>query len=282
MMPEKPSTSVENTERQLSHPTPSAGETESSQVERPVARIPEKIDWTDDDIAAMSLSGCISTVVLVLVWMRVYLGGLSLVDYAMREGERGETSWIMIGTMAASVIALVGSGYVFGVRKHPQGWRAIDLRPTTRRWLLFAALLGVLFIPVNALVSSTVGAALDMPTTLPETVQDGSFPVVEFLAVFFMTAIVVPIGEEIFFRGIIYRWLRDHAGFPMGLVVSSIAFGALHLAPPSVVAISIMGALCALVYEWSGSLWPAVMIHSVNNGIVVIISYVLYASPWAV
>jgi membrane protease YdiL (CAAX protease family) len=236
-------------------------------------------DWTDDDIAAMSLSGCISTIVLSFAWLGYYLEGQGWTQ-SLIEGTNEKSAGVTIGLMVASVLALTGSAYFFAIKKHPQGWKSVGLQPSTRSWLIGSALIGALFMPVNITIVTTVQRMLDVPVLDFASESTGEpFPIAEFLAVFVLVVIVVPIAEEIFFRGIIYKWLRQRAGFLIGLLVSSIAFGTLHFAAPSIAAISVLGVLCALVYELSDSLWTAVTVHAMNNFLAVVLAYLVWGTP---
>jgi membrane protease YdiL (CAAX protease family) len=236
-------------------------------------------DWTDDDIAAMSLSGCISTIVLSFVWLGYYLNGQDWTQ-SLVEGSSEKSAGVTIGLMVASVLALTSSAYFFAIKKHPQRWKSVGLQPSTRSWLIGSALIGALFMPVNILIVSTVQRMLDAPVLDFSSDTAGEpFSITEFLALFVLVVIVVPIAEEIFFRGIIYKWLRQRAGFWIGLLVSSIAFGTLHFAAPSIAAISVLGVLCALVYELSDSLWTAVTVHAMNNFLAIVLAYLVWGMP---
>ena len=46
---------------------------------------------------------------------------------------------------------------------------------------------------------------------------------------------IAPIGEELFFRGVLFRSLRDRHGFWVGAVGSAIGFGLIHYIPGSAV-----------------------------------------------
>jgi membrane protease YdiL (CAAX protease family) len=83
--------------------------------------------------------------------------------------------------------------------------------------------------------------------------------------------IVAPIAEEIFFRGFLYRILRGRMGLWPALVIDGALFGAIHLTsggPLAVALIAPLGFLLCLIYERSGSLYPCIALHALNNCIV--------------
>lgn len=99
---------------------------------------------------------------------------------------------------------------------------------------------------------------------------------VEFAVRLFGFVLVIPVVEELAFRGyLLRRFTRLEfeavdfgAASPLGVAVSSLAFGLLHGN------FWISGALCGLVYALttrvSGSLWPAIVAHALTNlGVVV-------------
>ncbi|MEA2443534.1 MAG: protease family protein, partial [Thermoleophilales bacterium] len=83
--------------------------------------------------------------------------------------------------------------------------------------------------------------------------------------------VVAPLCEEIFFRGFLYRILRGRLGLWPALVIDGALFGAVHLTsggPLAVALIAPLGFLLCLVYERSGSLFPCIALHALNNAIV--------------
>ena len=87
-------------------------------------------------------------------------------------------------------------------------------------------------------------------------------------------AILAPLTEEVYFRGIVLGWMRRHWGMAWAVALSSLVFGVMHLkwltpggtggmvATAELVA---MGVLLALVAVRTGSLWTSIITHAVNN-----------------
>ena len=116
------------------------------------------------------------------------------------------------------------------------------------------------------------------------------------VAVTLAVTVGAALGEELVFRGVIYRALRDglarwlpvQASMPVALLVSSGLFGVVHISPGQNVQLPmlcVMGALMALAYEWSGSLWVPMLLHSVNNTLSLLqimagLPQVQVSAPW--
>jgi membrane protease YdiL (CAAX protease family) len=77
---------------------------------------------------------------------------------------------------------------------------------------------------------------------------------------------VAAAGEELLFRGYAFQVLVESTGAPLAVVISSAAFGALHVFNPevsyiAVANISLAGAIMAAVYLRTRSLWTSIGLH---------------------
>ena len=86
------------------------------------------------------------------------------------------------------------------------------------------------------------------------------------VSAFFMF-LMVGVGEEIIFRGVLFRWIDEKFGFAWALAVSSLLFGLIHIFQPgaswwSSLAIAVeAGLLLGATYKYSGTLWLPIGIH---------------------
>jgi membrane protease YdiL (CAAX protease family) len=87
--------------------------------------------------------------------------------------------------------------------------------------------------------------------------------------------LVAPIAEEVFFRGYLFAGLRRHIGLWPALALSAALFALAHVLPTSWPPIFVLGMLFALLYEQTGSIWPAVMLHGTINVLGLIASYLI-------
>lgn len=88
---------------------------------------------------------------------------------------------------------------------------------------------------------------------------------IQFVAI----VLLGPFVEELTFRGLLLPSWAERWGPTRALVVSSLCFAALHLDPLGTFAFSVV---VSLVFLKTGSLWLPVIIHSVNNGLVWVIT----------
>ena len=74
-----------------------------------------------------------------------------------------------------------------------------------------------------------------------------------------------PVAEELLFRGILYRRLRDYMGTAWAAVFSAVIFGVAHGDLYQGLYAGIFGLVLALIYEHYGTLWICIFAHVVNN-----------------
>ena len=98
----------------------------------------------------------------------------------------------------------------------------------------------------------------------------GNAGTISVLAVCALTCIVAPICEELLFRGFIFRTLSNWRGpWPAALATGAL-FGLVHgLSAPAVdlLPLALLGVVLCLLYQWTGSLYPCIAVHMINNAI---------------
>jgi uncharacterized protein len=142
----------------------------------------------------------------------------------------------------------------FGLRRTPfwptVGWAAVGL-------VSFYVLAG-LYTAIVQSVAQDLGA--DQGT-------------LGMIAAGFMIICVAPVAEEFFFRGFFYRALRSRYSVLGAALIDGLLFGAIHwdfstadgllIIPP----LAALGFIFCLVYERTGSLYPVIALHALNNAI---------------
>ncbi len=84
-----------------------------------------------------------------------------------------------------------------------------------------------------------------------------------------------PLMEELMFRGAIEgHFLRQGKSPLFAILVSGLLFGLYHMNPAQIPFAFLLGCLLGWLYYRTGSLWPSIVCHAVNNGLAVILSFV--------
>jgi membrane protease YdiL (CAAX protease family) len=198
-------------------------------------------------------------VVMFVTIATLYIGFVALTTSRARllTGGTKELAFIGIGLMAATICVLVYRLLVWWTERRPvtelRAGRAVPL-------VLSGAVIGfVLFVAVYAIIW-TMGAA---------TMK--GFGTTDRLAIVFGMSFAAAFGEEIVFRGVVFRLFEEGFGTTIAVVISGVVFGALHAANPgatlaSSAAIALeAGILLAAAYALTRSLWLPIGLHFAWN-----------------
>jgi membrane protease YdiL (CAAX protease family) len=85
-----------------------------------------------------------------------------------------------------------------------------------------------------------------------------------------LTCVIAPICEEFLFRGFIFTALRNWKGTWPAAIITGLLFGGVHVgSAPAVdlVPLAFLGFGLCLLYRFTGSLYPCIAAHSLNNSI---------------
>jgi len=90
-----------------------------------------------------------------------------------------------------------------------------------------------------------------------------------FLASLAVMAGLAPLVEESIFRGLLYGWLAGRWGGAVAWIASSLAFAAAHMELAHVILVLPLGLWFGWLRWRTGSLWPSLVAHIMNNGLAV-------------
>lgn len=93
-----------------------------------------------------------------------------------------------------------------------------------------------------------------------------------FVVALLVVAAWGPFNEELFFRGFGLAGLRNRLGDRGALVVSAALFALFHLDPTQYVPIFIFGMVLGWLYLRTGSIWPCILAHSLQNAVALLVA----------
>lgn len=184
----------------------------------------------------------------------------------------------LAGLVASALVALVTLGVlVLWLRTLHGNWVGIiglprPAGPDLRVGVLFGlGLYPVVTLVVGGLLAllftAIAGEPVRPPQQLPTEMGGGGWVIAALYAV-----LVAPVGEELFFRGMLFRAVRDRRGFWPGAALSSVCFGLVHYVPgPAAGTILLMTVMVfagfgfAFIYERRGALWAPIAAHATFN-----------------
>lgn len=174
-------------------------------------------------------------------------------------------------------LAIILSFAVVLVLRKKSVWSALDLEVPHSTWLFTSVALALAAIPVIGLIMVLVQELLGLPLDNPqlEVLAPENVTLSASLLMLFAGGFLVPVAEEFLFRGLLHRFLRQYWSFLPAAFVSSLIFGLLHGNIAVAAATFSMGMLMVWVYERSGSLWTAIIIHITNNSVKLFLLYAM-------
>lgn len=152
-------------------------------------------------------------------------------------------------------------------------WRALGLRRVGIFWIVLASglavgLFGFRLLLAKAIAITLPGWADFMPAPF---VFSGEANLLFSLMFLVTTILVTPFAEEIFFRGFLFKWMSGHRPIWLAALVSSTLFGVMHILPPQAISAALLALVLCWLYWRTGSIWPAIAAHVVNNALGVLI-----------
>ncbi len=96
----------------------------------------------------------------------------------------------------------------------------------------------------------------------------------DFVQMFFIMAVLPAVCEEAMFRGALQPVLiKLTKNTHFGILFTAFLFGLMHMQFYTFLSIFVLGVVLGYVRQWTNSLWPAMIIHLINNGSIVVAVY---------
>lgn len=231
------------------------------------------------------------------IWMLLWVG-LSLAA-AIILRDSGSDKFLVSAVISLSTLVVLAWPLIRGVPARQLVQDIGLIVPGRRAWIepfwgvvcyvTALPLLGAGFVVTTILMSAFGNAGGTDEFSSPngpshpivESIGDGAWIV--WLKMFLVAAVVAPIVEELMFRGLLYRHLRDATAKIRIAVsvlisgsVSSLVFAIIH--PQGIFGVPVLMSLAfafCLAREWRGSIVAPMTMHAINNGSVTLMLLIL-------
>ena len=182
-----------------------------------------------------------------------------------------------LGLATLESIALIGGVYFFGLLRRRYRWDRVGIKPVSNQWLGISLILAIVAIPLTAVITILVMLAAGLPLENPqlEFLLPGDLTDLSAFFMLLLAGVIAPFAEELLFRGVFYTMLKERWGIWPGVLISSFVFGLVHGNFAIGLTAFLLGILLAIVFEYSQSLWTAVLIHAINNSSKLALLYIL-------
>ena len=133
--------------------------------------------------------------------------------------------------------------------------------------ILISIGLGFLCFIINIAVSSLFSGILTFTGyRYPGVSGDSDYSTGHFFLELLLVAVLPAICEEFTHRGILLQGIK-HAGFKKAIVISALMFGLIHFNIQQFFYAFIIGLILGFVSVVAKNIYPAIIIHFINNGI---------------
>ena len=173
---------------------------------------------------------------------------------------------MMIGVSGMSIL-------IFGWLFRRDEWKRKELGLRNRlmtaskfgikRMIMVAVFFILLGTFLNQLISwSQISTLFSGYDTVAQVLFDKKTMILAYISV----GILAPAAEELAFRGLVYRRVRDYMDVKWAITISSLLFGLYHGNVVQFIYAALLGVALAAVYERYKTLWAPVLAHMAVNG----------------
>ena len=226
--------------------------------------LPEGVDRRPRWPAWYAIAGFAVALVGTLITL-----GIAFVVLGVDPDEDSATLTI-VGVLLQTAVFVGTAVWFASMTRRPRAWH-FGLNPT-RFWpaVGWAALGMFSFYLFAGIYSALVDPEAEQGITEALGADEGSFGLI---VAGLMVIVVAPVGEELFFRGFFYRALRSRFSILVAALLDGLLFGVIHydanvddilLILP---VLAVLGFMFCLVYEKTGSLFPVIALHAINNSL---------------
>jgi uncharacterized protein len=178
--------------------------------------------------------------------------GLIIADTVVQD-----LAFVIASVYCARLGARAVRSWQFGLRRPTVGWGAA---------ILMVVGLVIAFILLDAIWSEIVHPGKEKLLEQLGTKESTGL----LLLSAGLTCVIAPICEEFLFRGYIFTALRGSAGTLPAALITGLLFGGVHATSAPVADLLPLAALgfgLCLLYRYTGSLYPGIAAHSLNNSL---------------
>ena len=205
----------------------------------------------------------------------------------------GDTNQLRIGQGISSALIFMAPPLIlYGITRQ-QPLRQLGFCKPCSAWLLLIGVVVVFVsLPLTNLLTSwnekmSFGPALESLERLLQQLEEKAGNLTEdmlhannmgeLMLNLLVLALIPAIGEELTFRGVLQQALtRGIKNAHVAIVLSAAIFSFIHFQFYGFLPRMFLGLLLGYLFYYSGSLWPSILMHFVNNGTAVVLAYLDY------
>lgn len=224
------------------------------------------------------IGGIIISVFYVINEMSNISGGVNPISSDLDGLLEFTVSLTNVFLLISSILTVLILFLIYKIRKK-NCKEELQIKKTNSFNICFAIILGISCWLFNSGVLSLIDevglftSQFDYMENMLAPLSSGSI-IISIIAV----GIVAPFAEEFLFRGVIYNTLSKKISIKWTIIIQAILFGVFHFNLVQGAYATLLGLVFGYITYKTKSLWPAIIVHMVNNLIATIAPYVLSES----
>ena len=236
------------------------------------------VPWRWRDVGKAVLLILIGTILLSFMSM-----GMMIATGTIRDENVGMAAAPLFAIGVGIYLFVILGVYLFAVRRVQPDvanrWALLGWRGFEKKWiwalplLVFVQFVGMAVANL-LLVLPFAGSTYENPQ-IEAITGGGALSSTDLWLLMILIAVVAPLAEELFFRGMLYPLLRQRWSLWPSILINGLLFSLIHVLPPLLPGLFLVGTVLAWVREKSGSVIPGILLHALQNGIVLLGIYQL-------
>ncbi|MEN0014199.1 MAG: CPBP family intramembrane glutamic endopeptidase [Solirubrobacteraceae bacterium] len=177
--------------------------------------------------------------------------------------------WIGVALLTPFLFSMYLRAGQLGMRRPPVWWKAI---------VTFIVVVVVFYVMTG--LYAWAFHLDDNSNSLLDTDSGFGNSVTRDIAFAILYTVAAPVAEELLFRGLLFRTIRDGLSKKwlrsspwLAALISGVIFGGIHYSPAAanqnnfLPVLMALGFLLAMAYQFSGTIYVNILIHSLNNAV---------------
>ncbi len=200
----------------------------------------------------------------------VFFYGIVATDkfLAAQQGRGWFSIAALVAVLVLEPVAVFITVHFLLIRRRGLSWRDLGVRPTTLKWVTVAAAAAPVSLGLSAAINNAINPIIDPAAQMNQyaaLLAPHGTTLLGAAGFIVVIGLLVPVAEEVLFRGMIYGWLRQRLGIVISIVASAAIFSVAHMNVQAALQVFMIGAVLAYLYERSGSIVPPMVTHATIN-----------------
>lgn len=181
----------------------------------------------------------------------------------------------LIALYAAWTFAWLGAIWLVFTRRRGLSFADLGYHVPEQKWAVRAVGFGFAALPVAFTLFLLLRPVVGVETAgdLRSVFGGDAFTGIHAVAILLYAGFLVPIAEELLFRGLLFRWVRQRLDFWPAALITATIFGLAHQRIDQMIIVGLLGLPLAWLTEKSRSLVPAILMHQTYNSLMLMVTF---------